>query len=265
MFQPKISTEFWNYFDFNTEFGSAYLTSINYFNQLLCRRNFFNRSVAPLFEFKVLVFVIPGSRYRISKHNPGLLRFLFLFLFTLVCREGLSQSAVTDSSGKVQQDTSKIRKWVPDPKRATLLSVVFPGAGQIYNKKYWKLPILYGGAAALGYFINLNHQEYLKTRDSYLQVKAGQPDIYRGAYSAEQLAQLREYWRRNRDLLIIVSGFVYLLNVADAAVDAHLSSFDVSDDLSLRWQPDLYRLGNQPVFGLKLALAFQKNSKPMIP
>jgi hypothetical protein len=193
------------------------------------------------------------------------MRLLFVVFWLGATLTGFSREGLPDDSVKAVPDTTKPKKWVPDPRRATLLSVVMPGAGQIYNKKYWKLPILYGGAAALGYFIHFNHQEYLKTRDSYLLVKAGQPDIYRGAYSAEQLAQLREYWRRNRDLLIIVSGFVYLLNIADAAVDAHLSSFDVSDDLSLRWQPDAYRVQNQPVFGIKLALAFQNHSKPVHP
>ena len=143
-----------------------------------------------------------------------------------------------------------------DPRRATMLSVVLPGAGQVYNRKYWKLPILYGGAFTLGYFIKFNNDQYVLSRDSYINVKAGLPDHYKGSYSKEQLVQLREYWRRNRDLLIIISGFTYLLNIADAAVDAHLSSFDVSDDLSMKCQPVLFMAGNQPVMGLGLAFQF---------
>jgi hypothetical protein len=147
----------------------------------------------------------------------------------------------------------KEQKKIRDPRKASLLSAIFPGAGQFYNRKYWKLPIVYGGAFTLGYFINLNHEEYVKTRDAYLQVQAGKPDRYNGLYDAEQLVRLREYWRRNRDLLIIISSFTYLLNIADAAVDAHLSSFDVSDDLSFQWKPMFYIAGNQPVAGVQMA------------
>jgi hypothetical protein len=75
-------------------------------------------------------------------------------------------------------------------------------------------------------------------------------------YNSEQLVRLREYWRRNRDFLVIIAAFTYLLNIADAAVDAHLSSFDVGDDLTLQWQPMLYIAGNQPVAGVHLAFRF---------
>lgn len=155
----------------------------------------------------------------------------------------------------------KVEKKGKDPRRASLLSAAFPGAGQLYNRKYWKLPLVYGAAFTLGYYIHLNHSQYVLTRDAYLQVKAGQPDYYKGLYSAEQLVRLREYWRRNRDLLIIVSAFTYLLNIADAAVDAHFSTFDVSDDLSLRASPyvDL-AFQQQPVLGF--SFTFERKYGP---
>lgn len=143
-----------------------------------------------------------------------------------------------------------------NPKIASLLSTALPGAGQFYNRKYWKLPIVYGAGFALAYYIKFNNSQYEICRDSYLQVKAGEKDYFNGAYDADQLARLREYWRRNRDLLIIVSGLTYLLNIADAAVDAHLSSFEVSDDLSLKLSPGLMLAGNRPtpVLGLRFEL-----------
>jgi hypothetical protein len=187
------------------------------------------------------------------------MRIFWFGLLTATLFFFLDSSAQTDSGLTIKTDKDSgtvVRKKtrIHDPRRATLLSAVFPGAGQIYNRKYWKLPILYGGAFTLGYFINFNNEQYVLSRDSYLQVSAGLDDHYRGAYTKDQLVQLREYWRRNRDLLIIISGFTYLLNIADAAVDAHLSNFDVSDDLSLRIQPQLEIAGNQPLFGLGLAL-----------
>lgn len=144
-----------------------------------------------------------------------------------------------------------------DPRRASLLSAVLPGAGQVYNRKYWKLPLLAGGAYALGYYINLNHEQYVLTRDAYMQRSAGEQDRFNNTYTPEQLVRLREYWRRNRDLLIIITGFVYLLNIADAAVDAHLSGFDVSDDLSLRLQPQIWMAGGQPAYGLGMVVNLQ--------
>ncbi len=181
-----------------------------------------------------------------------------LVLFGLVLSQmvfGQTDSLIIKSKAD-STAAAKALKKKRDPRRATMLAAVFPGAGQIYNRKYWKLPILYGGAFTLGYFIKFNNEQYVLSRDSYINVKAGLPDHYKGTYSQEQLVQLREYWRRNRDLLIIISGFTYLLNIADAAVDAHLSSFDVSDDLSMKYQPVLYMAGNQPVIGLGLAFQF---------
>lgn len=141
-----------------------------------------------------------------------------------------------------------------NPRKASLLSAVLPGAGQLYNGKYWKLPVLYGGAFALGYYIRVNNSQYELFRKSYLQVKAGEKDYFNGAYDTEQLARQREYWRRNRDLLIIVSAFTYLLNIADAAVDAHLSQFDVGNNLSLKITPGLMPAGDRmaAVLGLKM-------------
>jgi hypothetical protein len=173
---------------------------------------------------------------------------IFLFMMLLQCL--LAQNAPKDTLRKSPNGKN--------PKKASILSAILPGAGQVYNGKYWKLPILYGGGAALGYFIGVNNQQYEICRKSYLQVKAGEKDYFNGAYDAEQLARLREYWRRNRDLLIIVSGFTYLMNIADAAVDAHLSQFDVNDDLSLRVQPALMPANGEMAAGFTLRLEWKR-------
>jgi Family of unknown function (DUF5683) len=182
--------------------------------------------------------------------------FLLLFGIILTTSVYCQTDSLNIQSKEDSISLSKALRKKRDPRRATLLSAVLPGAGQIYNRKYWKLPVLYGAAFAIGYYIKFNNDQYVLFRDSYINVKAGLPDHYRGTYSKEQLVQLREYWRRNRDLLIIISGFTYLLNIADAAVDAHLSSFDVSDDLSMKYRPVLYMAGSQPVIGIALAFHF---------
>lgn len=172
------------------------------------------------------------------------------FLFSGICE---AQRLRGDSIVPAPSDTLKPVRKGKNPKTASLLSMVLPGAGQVYNGKYWKLPILYGGGFLLGYYIHLNNEQYQLCRTSYLQVKAGEKDYFNGAYSADQLARLREYWRRNRDFLVIFGGLTYLLNIMDAAVDAHLSQFDVSDNLSMRVEPGLMPVGDRmaAVLGLR--------------
>ncbi len=130
-----------------------------------------------------------------------------------------------------------------NPRAATFMSALLPGSGQIYNRKYWKLPIIYGGFGALIYFSQVNHKYFLKYRDMYEQKIASQnnaeiPDPEPLA-SPEAILREREYWRRNRDLNYIGIGLLYVLNVIDANVDAHLAEFDVSDDLSMKISPTI--------------------------
>jgi hypothetical protein len=203
------------------------------------------------------------------KPDSNWMRPLFLLAFFLF--QSFFGFGQTDSVNKVilekttvlSIDTAKIplvkipKSRVKDPRKASLLSAVLPGAGQFYNGKYWKIPILWGGAYALGYFINLNHEQYILTRDSYLLQTSGQRDYFNNVYRPDQLVRLREYWRRNRDLLIILSAFGYLLNIADAAVDAHLSGFEVTDDISLRLEPQVQMMAGQPTLGLRMAFTFR--------
>lgn len=150
------------------------------------------------------------------------------------------KSFVGDTASQKTETISakKSEKKDKDPRRASLLSAVLPGAGQAYNGKYWKIPILYGGIYTLGHFIKLNHSYYTDFRQAYIiRMNGGTDDYAKVLPNADQLIRLREYYRRNRDLLIIVSAFTYLLNIADAAVDAHLSGFSVADDLELTISP----------------------------
>ncbi len=134
------------------------------------------------------------------------------------------------------------------PRKATLLSTALPGLGQVYNKKAWKIPIIYTGFAVLGYFIKTNNDQYLYYRDAFRIRERGDSSNaifikYQDADPA-QLQAARDYYRRNRDLCYIFTGFLYLLNIADADVDAHLFYFDVSDKLSVNWKPSFYQGNN---------------------
>lgn len=180
---------------------------------------------------------------------------LFILPFGLTRAQNLKADSLRLVNVPVSDTVYAPKKSSRDPKRASLLSAVIPGAGQAYNRKYWKLPLLYGGAFVLGYYIDLNNQQYKLFRDAYLIRQSGGEDGFKGRFNAEQLVRQREYWRRNRDLLIIISAFTYLLNVADAAVDAHLSEFDVSDNLSLSAKPKLEMYDNRPFAGIGLVVS----------
>ncbi|HEX5001291.1 MAG TPA: DUF5683 domain-containing protein [Bacteroidia bacterium] len=144
------------------------------------------------------------------------------------------------------------------PKKASIYSAVLPGLGQAYNKKYWKIPLIYAGFAGMGYFIVTNNDKYKTYRTAYLNRVDDDPnttDPYTEIYSDQDLITLKDYYRRNRDLAIICSGLWYVINILDASVDAHLFYFDVGDNLSLQLTPGLqYAEGVNA--GLSLSLHF---------
>ena len=145
--------------------------------------------------------------------------------------------------------------------RAALLSAIVPGAGQVYNKSYWKVPVLYGGIAALVYFVNFNQTNYRTFNTAYIyrnDEDSGTIDEFPN-YSNDDLIVRRDYYRRNRDLTYVIGGVVYVLNIIDAYVDAHLKDFNVSDNLSFRTHPYVNLDGvGSPVAGISFCLKIRK-------
>lgn len=133
------------------------------------------------------------------------------------------------------------RKKAHSPRTATILAAVLPGAGQIYNRKYWKLPIVYGGLGALGYFAVTTGREYQRYRLAYRYQVDDDPntinDIVAGSNS--ELKSLRDRNQRSLEYAVLGTVVFYALTVTDAFVDAHLMGFDVSDDLSMQFRPRL--------------------------
>jgi hypothetical protein len=167
---------------------------------------------------------------------------------------------VKESSATAQ--TIAIRKRY-NPRKATLFSAALPGLGQIYTKQYWKLPILYAGVGVLGYFIIDNNRNYIIWRDRYItqrtasESKLELPIVFPTTGTAiplDRLKQAKDYYRRNRDFTVILSGLAYALNIVDANVTAHLKDFDLSDDLSLSVQPSVDQAAGLPVTGVSLTL-----------
>ena len=148
------------------------------------------------------------------------------------------------------------------PNKAALYSAVLPGLGQGYNKKYWKIPVIWAGFGVITYFIITNTQEYKKYKEAYGYVAAGDSGYidndYVDKYDQQQLLDAKNYYRRNMEFTYIIGGLWYLLNIIDASVDAHFFDYDVSEDLTIRLDPVmLHRRDDQKLIsGLKLTLKF---------
>lgn len=145
------------------------------------------------------------------------------------------------------------QRWVPDPKKAMWLAIVFPGAGQIYNRKYWKLPLFYGGFLGCVYAISWNNTMYRDYSQAFIDIMDDDPNTrsyvnflprnYDADANRSRLQELfrkkKDYYRRYRDLSIFATIGVYLLSILDAYIDAELSSFDISRDLSMKVRPSV--------------------------
>lgn len=145
----------------------------------------------------------------------------------------------------------KRKQWVPNPTKATWLALVIPGGGQIYNRKYWKLPIVYGGFAGCAYALTWNGKMYKDYQAAYVDavnekwdsssitdlLPPGYIDRVSHSQITETLRKRKDTYRRWRDLSIFAFIGVYLISVVDAYVDAELSNFDIGPDLSMKVEP----------------------------
>lgn len=189
---------------------------------------------------------------------------------------------ITPKSGKKGRSMNTPSEFKPNSTRAVLYSAAFPGLGQIYNRKYWKLPIIYGGYMAFMYAITWNNQMYQDYYHAYMDIMddaLNRPEadpsqwsdswkvfISNGQYEnyinnttfQGQLKRRKDYYRRYRDLSIILTVGFYALCMIDAYVDAELFDFDISPDLSMRIEPlILPRTSvNQWSFGLSYCITF---------
>lgn len=202
--------------------------------------------------------------------------FLLFFLF-LICyipevqaqkranRDSLLiiQPNMDTTEFKNQIDTVMINTGDQDlQNKISLYAAILPGLGQIYNKKYWKLPILYGGAGTMMFYINYNNKKYQQFRNAYLERKSLPEPLWRDplAINVEEdnLQKGIDYYRRNRDLLMILLAGIYFIQIVDAYVDAQLMDFDISDDITFRIQPGLIPDGytSSINYGLKFVFIF---------
>jgi hypothetical protein len=139
------------------------------------------------------------------------------------------------------------------------MSAVVPGLGQIYNKSYWKVGVIYAGFGGLGYLFYVNNFNYNLFRTALIKSQEPGQNGFASGYSTSQLSTLKAQYRKNRDFAAIGLAAIYVLNIVDANVDAHLKTFDVSDDLSIHVDPwqDIYHDGN----GIRTAGGFSVKLK----
>jgi len=168
----------------------------------------------------------------------------------------VSQTLMADTIQMTKRDWSS---WHPSPKRAMWLAIVIPGAGQIYNRKYWKLPIFYGGFLGCYYAMRWNNmmfrdysQGYMDLMDGNLETQSYNQFMHLGASIDEsnpsdvqrysnKFKKRKDYYRRYRDMSAFILIGVYALSIIDAYVDASLSEFDISEDLSMKVTPTVLR------------------------
>lgn len=187
------------------------------------------------------------------------------------------QADTTEMLETKQKSKRDWATWRPNPKRAMWLAVVLPGAGQIYNRKYWKLPIIYGGFVGSIYALQWNNQMYHDYSQAYLDLSDEDPNtqsynqfLHLGNQITEAnedryktlFKKRKDYFRRYRDLSFFVLLGVYAISVIDAYVDASLSEFDISKDLSMKVSPAVIndQLGRNPfksnALGLQCSISF---------
>ena len=125
------------------------------------------------------------------------------------------------------------------PNTALWYSAALPGLGQAYNKKFWKIPIIYGGGLVVGYYINYNNQLYKQYRDGLYALidRDDRTQPFNPNLSENDYRRATDYWRRNRDLLFVAALIVYAANIIDAHVDAHLALFNIDEDISMKIEP----------------------------
>lgn len=161
---------------------------------------------------------------------------IFTLLLLILSQKAHAQDSITLKNVKVAADSLDTKPYVLDPlapSKAAFYSAVLPGLGQVYNKKYWKVPLVYGGLGLSVYYYTFNNTKYHEYRDAYKDRLAGRP--VKGTYAPfdnDRLLRGQRFHQRNRDLSALCIVGVYVLNIIDANVDAHLMQFNVNGNLS---------------------------------
>lgn len=194
-----------------------------------------------------------------------LLYILFLFAVIPLFAQETEEAVPPKEEGHLVIEESLAEGIEQDPlapARAAFYSAVVPGMGQAYNKRYWKIPIVYAGMASGIYFYSTNNKDYNRFRDAYKRRLAGfKDDEFYGngnepVISNDRLINAQRYAQKNRNLSVMVTVGFYLLNIIDANVDAHLKQYEVFEDLTLQPSFDLDPINSKANYGMMLTFSF---------
>jgi hypothetical protein len=193
-----------------------------------------------------------------------------LFLAGLLCclqpqnifaqiTDSVARNTIITSGDTIAPITDSAKVRFHSPRKAVIYSLICPGLGQIYNKKYWKIPFIYGAGGAFLYYVRDNHMKYMKFRKALYNNQTTQDPavIFGYSWPYDRLAAGRDFYRRNRDLSAAGLAAIYLLNVIDAMVDANFFTYDISDDLSMKLEPAVIQ--NTGMNGETASLGFRIN------
>ena len=193
---------------------------------------------------------------KFSKHTTFIAAafFMLLFAFNSVAQQDTILVEAQDSFEAIEEEKAH------SPKKAMLFSLI-PGGGQIYNGKWWKVPIIYAGMGLSAYAAVWNYDQYKVYSDAFDIRTDGNEntlDEFDGIYTDEQLIQAMNYYDKNKETAIVIGVAIYALSILDANVDAHLHEFDVSDDLSINIEPTVFNIGasSYNYSGLRLSFKF---------
>jgi hypothetical protein len=180
------------------------------------------------------------------------LRFVFSIFGCFIINLCYAQSISAEDIKKIENE-DPLR-----PSRAAFFSAVIPGLGQVYNKRYWKIPLVYGAIGTSIFTYDENHKNYLRYRNAYKRRISGYNDdeFQTLIQDSNRLLDGQDFYKRNRDRsMLFILGF-YLLNILDANIDAHLKQYNVNSDLSFKPYIDVSPLDANPVGGIGVALTF---------
>lgn len=189
--------------------------------------------------------------------------FIVLLIGLLSYKSFAQQAGELQIATEESTDTKPVKIDPLSPARAAFYSAVLPGLGQINNKQYWKVPIVYAGMGVGIYFYSRNNKQYKRYRNAYKRRLAGFTDdeftnqtTGEKTLSDDALIDAQKFYSKNKDLSLLATGIFYILNIVDANVSAHLAQFNVNENLSLR--PEFYQneIDYKPNLGVTLNYKF---------
>lgn len=183
---------------------------------------------------------------------------LFISISSAFSQQKIDDLIISDSLQVAGQDIDPLA-----PARAAFYSSVLPGLGQAYNKKYWKIPIVYAALGVSTYAYIYNNDNYNRSRDAYKLAKAGKPHEFDGSdggvvLSEETLERVQKTYKEDRDLSLLITVGIYALQIVEASVNAHLMQLNTIDDIDITFRPTLYidPISHKSVAGISFSLGF---------